>query len=453
MARFELPGDPERIAGTLSRGVLSHPQALCAFLAHLKRRPIGLLLTSSGMPDEVSRSFKRVSEVFSKLSESDRRCLAFLVILNHAKLTDVRAAGLALPRDFVVSLDKLAHDCLLSASDDCIEVPELVAEALVRVDPLSLEQIQGTVVRELVIMIANSVAEIDVALSRILPPIVTQLAVTGSWVPVKQITDPQLLDRLNERGHWEAYIQLLRLRIEAADHLGESAEAVIMRYRLARKLAQEDDLDSAWSLLQTAQDMLGDDGPAALWAMLCQHRALLAYMQNDDRTALADTRASAALYADAGDARGVLEARKLEGNVLLRGGDYQAAANAYLSACAVGEVQADLKHCLEVETSLSLCEMKLGMSDEAEQRLKRVLRQIRESGVDSELPRVLLTSALLAEQCGRRSDALQFARRAIAEPARDAAVRLAAERLVWRLERFGQRAVAPAEPAPAEFDE
>lgn len=449
LARFALPGSPERIAGALPEGVLSHPGALSSFLAHLLRTPIGLLLAAPGFPADVGDSLRPVSEIVSAFSGSDRRCLAFSVVLNGAKQTDVRAAGLALPADFAAALDRLARNCVISTSDDCVEAPGLVAEALAGADPQCLEQVESTVGRGLRAAITGDDTGIDVTLSRVLPPVVIRLVKTKSWATVRQIIDPRLLDRLNERGHWEAYVQMTRLLVEAMDHLGDSADAVIMRCRLARKLGQQGDLDSAWTLLQTAQDMIGDDGSAVLQAMLCQHRAMLAYLQNDDQSALADTRASAALYADAGDAEGVLQARKLEGNVLLRQGDYQGAADTYQMALGTDEFSATVKHRLEVETSLSLCEMRLGMADMAEQRLKRILRQMRESRIDSELPRVLLTSALLAEQRGRFADALQFARRAAAGPAPHAAVRMAAERLVWRLERFGQR-TAETETGAAE---
>jgi len=442
MAQLTLSGDPERITQALSADILSHPQTLCALLAHLQGTPIGLLLSAPDLPADVRQSLQQISGVVSAVPAEDRRSLAFAVILNGAKLTDVRAAGLTLPEGFSAALVRLARNCLLSASDDSVEVSELIAAVLADAEPSRLVEAERVVVSGLCAANASSVPGIDAALAHVLPPVAAELVKIGSWAAVGQLIDPALLDRLNVRGYWEAYVQLTRMRVEAADHLGESAEQVIMRCRLARKLAQQGDLDSAWDLLHEAQDAADDEGPAALRAMLCQHRAMLAYLQNDDRSALADTRASAALYADAADAAGVLEARKLEANILLRQGDYQGAADTYQKALVAGSVPVSLKHRLEVETSLALCEMRLGIDDKAEQRLERIFRQIRESGINSELPRALLVSALLAEQRGRFADSLQFARRAAAEPAPDAAVRMAAERLAWRLERFGRDTAA-----------
>lgn len=441
-----LPVDPEQVLQTASAIVSSHPRALCLFLEHVKRTPIGLLTASDRLPDDVRGALETATAAVPGLPSAERLSLAFARALGGARLTDVQAAGLALPDDFAAGLERLVIRCLVYLSNDSVDVPALVAERLAQEDQECCRSAANAIAGALPGIIANPDPGIEAALTSILVPIAEEWVKEGAWATLSEIVSAELLVRLNQRGRWNEYISLTRLRVDAADHLGNVPDAVRLRCQLARKVAQQGDLDAAWELLRQAQDALTQESPAALRALVTQHRALLAYLQGDDRYALKELTASILQFSSAGDTEGVLVARKLEGNILLRKGDYAAAAQAYRAALAVGRITAGLKHCLEAETSLAVCEIHLGREAIAEDRLQRVIRQMQETRMDAELPRALFTYALLAEQCDRPADALQLARQAATHPARDPAVRMAVERLIWRLEHFDQRAIQGAGP-------
>jgi tetratricopeptide (TPR) repeat protein len=437
---LDLSVDPEQVLRTAPASVSSHPRALCVFLEHVKRTPIGLLTGSDRLPDDVRHALETATEAVSELSPAQRLSLAFAKALGGARLSDVRAAGLALPADFAAALDWLVIRCLAYLSSDSVDVPALVAERLAQEDRECGRSAANAIAGPLRGIIANSNPGVEAALTATLVPIAQEWAREEAWATLRETVSAELLAGLNQRGRWTEYVLLTRLRIDAADHLGDLSDAVGLRCQLARKLAQQGDLDAGWELLRRAQNALSEENPAVLRARVAQHRALLAHLQGDEHYALRELKASILLFASADDAEGVLVARKLEGNILLRKGDYAGAAEAYKVALAMTGTTADLKHRLEAETSLAVCETHLGREAIAEGRLQRVIKQMQESRIDAELPRALFTYALLAEQCDRPADALQLARQAASQPARDPAVRIAVERLIWRLEHFDQRA-------------
>ncbi len=447
ITQLALPADPEQVARVLPTSVLSHPHALCAFLAHAKHTPMSLL-GHPDLPDDVRGPLRVVAEAVSELSAGDRMSLAFTEALGGAKLSDVIDIGLALPGDFAVALGRLGTRCLVHLSNDSVEVPDLVAEALAQVDPECRMIVSDAIGRELHRAVGSADLGVETALATVLPLVTVEWAKKRAWVTLCGLVDAELLDRLNQRGYWKEYVLLTRLRVDAADQLGDLASAVQLRCRLARKVAQMGDLDSAWELVRRAWNVLSEDGPAALRADIHSHRAFLAYLEEDDRFALRELEACTELRIATADTSGILVARKLEGNIRLRQRDYQGAAAAFELALAVTDIPSDSKHRIEAETSLAACEMQLSLEDRAEQRLRRVIQQMRASRMDTELPRALLTYALLAEDRGRPAEALEIARLAAALPARDETLRMAITRLIWRLERFYHRGSRNAGPEP-----
>jgi hypothetical protein len=144
-----------------------------------------------------------------------------------------------------------------------------------------------------------------------------------------------LVEQLNRQGHWDEYVALTRVLIEALDERGDVQDAVSTRYGLARKVAQLGNLGLGWLLLREANGLVGADGPAAARADLHSHRAFLAHLQGDPAYALQELHRSMALRSASDDPVGVLIAHKLEGSIRLRLGEHEAAAACFAAALAV----------------------------------------------------------------------------------------------------------------------
>jgi hypothetical protein len=161
--------------------VLSHPRPLCNFLAHVKRTPIGLLTASDMLPDDVRSSLALATEAVTELSSAERFSLAFAVALGNARLSDVHAAGLALPHDFAAALDQLNSRCLAHLSNDSVEVPALLAERLAQVDEESRASSARAIASALPGIIGTADPGSEAAVTAILIPIAEEWVKQESW--------------------------------------------------------------------------------------------------------------------------------------------------------------------------------------------------------------------------------------------------------------------------------
>ncbi|MEV5540080.1 TIR domain-containing protein [Saccharopolyspora shandongensis] len=438
----------EQVTRALPASVLSHPHALCAFLAHTRHIPIGLL-THHDLPDDVSDPLRVVADSLSGLAPGDRVTLALVDALGGAPLSAFRRVTDLFPRGFAESVRRLVDLSLVHIAGDGIDVPELVSEALIRVAADARRGATTTVADGLRTLVGIVDPAVEADLAAILPPIAMVWAAREDWEVLDECVTPELLERLNQRGHWKEYVLLARLRIAAMDSQGDLLTRIESRCRLARKVAQMGDMTAALALVHEADRTLGEHNRPELRADVHSHRSLLAYWQNDDALALRELQTSVELSAASGDTQRLLVALKLNGNIRLRQQDYENAATAYQKALELDGVHMDSKHRLEAEASLAVCEMRLGHEKRAEERLERTVSRMRSLRMNSELPRALYYQALLVEQQGRPAEALDLARNGAALPSHDDKVQAAVSNLVKRLERFPRARTPEGVPRPS----
>jgi len=435
IARHGLSVDAEQLVRLLPAGTLSLPGALRAFVAETRRTPAELLAHQPA-PATVVRETQPVADLVAGLAPGDRAALAYRVVVAGVTLSDLLAAELIGQDTMTPVIRRLAGLSLLSQHATAVEVPAVVVDALDAAEPAALPSAATAVAAAVRSAAGEPGASVETALACVLPTLARTWLKIGEFTRLGGQLRDDLIDRLNQQGYWTEYVALTKVLIDAMDQQGDLASAVAVRCRLARKVAQQGDLDLGWSLLREVGGLLGDDGPAAACADLHSHRAFLAHLQGDSEFALQELQRGIALRSATDDPMGLLLARKLEGNIRLRRGEYRAAAECYATALACG-VPAEAPPRLEAETSLAHCELQLGQFDTASNRLARVIRQMRRSPVQTELARALHVAALLAERRGLPAQALDLARQAVDIETRDPAVRAAVERTVWRLERFG----------------
>lgn len=424
--RHGIAADTDRLLAVLPHGLSSLPGALCAYVAEMRRRPPELL-TGGRLPASVTAELKPIVDLVSGLPGGDAAVLGRLCLLGTVHFADALECGLFEDADSP-AIGRLVQHCLTTWTDGRVEVPIVVAEALTEKAWIEatdqIAEFMHTAARKranaklasIVVAIAHSSVELGMF----------------ERVGVAEMGEP-----LNRQGHWTEYVALTQVAIRALDDAGDLARAVSERCRLSRKVAQRGDLPLASRLLADATDIVGVHGPAAVRAELHSHRAFLAHLQGDSTDALRELRLSEELRPNPGDPAAAVIARKLEGNIRLGIGDYEAAAACYTMALSIEGGDAPGAR-MEAEVSLAQCEMRLGNLDTAATRLDRVILWMRESAMTEELARALHVAALLAEQRGLPAQALDMARRAVDLSARDPAVRAAAQRNLWRLERFSQ---------------
>ncbi|MFE3770446.1 TIR domain-containing protein [Streptomyces sp. NPDC059122] len=430
-----LPVDPAELARQLPGDVLSHPLALRTFLAHTAYVPAPLLIRPD-LPSDVLSARKLVATAVARLPAVHRKALAYAAVLDRVPLADLLSAGMALPPWFTASLTDLGPRCLVVQVAGGIEVPQLVTQALDDVDPSARRSALHDIFAELADLAAEAENEALGALASVLAPVALVSVETDEWRALRDAVPDRLLDRLNSRGFWKEYVLLTKAVIEAVDGLGDDADRVRLRIRLSRKIAQLGDTRSAWQLARECESIPGALDSPGLRAELAGQRAFLSYLQEDDRSTLHELGVCVDLRTRTGDAAGLLIAHKLEGNVHLRRGRYQEAAEAYRTALAVGGETADARHRLDTEASLGMCEARLGSPSSAMRRLKGAVDEMRALSLTIDLPRALHGLALVYERLGLPARALEAVRQAAATPARDPAVRKAVDRMLWRLENL-----------------
>ncbi|UZJ33166.1 toll/interleukin-1 receptor domain-containing protein [Streptomyces endophytica] len=434
--RTNLPVEPEELAGQLPADVLSHPLALRTFLAHTAYVPAALLVP--GLPSDVLSARKLVSTAVARLPAVHRKALAYAAVLDRVALADLLAAGMALPPWFTLALSDLVPRCLVVQVAGGVEVPQLVIQALDDEEPSVRRAALHEILAELAGLAADAERDGLASLAGVLAPVALVALETGEWRALRDAVPDRLLDRLNASGFWKEYVLLTKALIEASDRLGDTTDRVRLRVRLSRKIAQLGDTRSAWQLAREGEAVPGAADSTALRAELAGQRAFLSYLQEDDRSTLHELGICIALRGREGDAAGLLIAHKLEGNVHLRRGRYEEAAAAYRTALAAGDGRADARHRLDTEASLAMCEARLGPPEAAARSLERTVSEMRALSLTIDLPRALHGLALVYERLRLPARALELARQAAAEPARDPAVRKAVDRMLWRLENLQQ---------------
>ncbi|MER6306377.1 toll/interleukin-1 receptor domain-containing protein [Streptomyces sp. NPDC001657] len=435
--RMNLPVAAEELAEQLPADVLSHPLALRTFLAHTAYVP-AVLLVRPGLPPDVLSARKLVSTAVVRLPPVHRKALAWAAVLGRVALADLLSAGMALPSWFTLALSDLVPRCLVVQVTGGVEVPQLVIQALDDVEPTARRTALHEILTELAGLAVEAERDALASLAGVLAPVALVSLETGEWRALREAVPDRLLDRLNARGFWKEYVLLTKALIEASDRLGDTADRVRLRIRLSRKIAQLGDTRSAWQLAREGEAVPGAGDATALRAELAGQRAFLSYLQEDDRSTLHELGICIALRGREGDAAGLLIAHKLEGNVHLRRGRYEEAAAAYRTALAAGGERADARHRLDTEASLAMCEARLGSPEAAARSLKRTVSEMRALSLTIDLPRALHGLALVYERLRLPARALELARQAASEPARDPAVRKAVDRMLWRLENLQQ---------------
>ncbi|WP_158795062.1 toll/interleukin-1 receptor domain-containing protein [Streptomyces sp. NRRL S-337] len=435
--RMNLPVDPQELAEQLPADVLSHPLALRTFLAHTAYVPAALLVRP-GLPSDVLSARKLVSTAVVRLPPVHRKALAYAAVLDRVALADLLSAGMTLPPWFTLALSDLVPRCLVVQVAGGVEVPQLVIQAVDDVEPTARRAALHEILAELAGLAAEAERDALASLAGVLAPVALVSLETGEWRALREAVPDRLLDRLNARGFWKEYVLLTKALIEASDRLGDTADRVRLRVRLSRKIAQLGDTRSAWQLARECEAVPGAGDATALRAELAGQRAFLSYLQEDDRSTLHELGICIALRGREGDAAGLLIAHKLEGNVHLRRGRYEEAAAAYRTALAAGGERADARHRLDTEASLAMCEARLGPPEAAARSLERTVSEMRALSLTIDLPRALHGLALVYERLRLPARALELARQAASEPARDPAVRKAVDRMLWRLENLQQ---------------
>jgi hypothetical protein len=429
LTRHDLHVDAEAVLRLLPPGPLSLPGALCAYVAEMRHTPPELLSTSP-MPAAVAAELAPVAALVTGLRDDDLAALATFALLEGAPLGQLLEADLLDRARAGSTLANLAKMCVVTLQEGAVTVPAVVVDALPLPARSAAAQALGDRVRE-------------VAHSPMGPALAACLPVLAKNCLALRVLDrldmAGVIEQLNAEGHWPQYVALTRVLIDALDQREKPSDAVSARYRLARKVAQQGDLELAWALLREAAALIGEDASAEARTNLHSHRAFLAHLTGDSAYALQELERSRALTTVSGDPVAIFMARKLEGNIRLRMGDHEDAAECFTSALTV-DVSGVAGPRLEAEVSLAHCELRLGRLEAASERLDRVLAQTNLSP-HTERPRALLTAALLADRRSLPAKALELARQAADADARDPAVRKAIARTVRRLERFGDLSV------------
>ncbi|WP_447008636.1 hypothetical protein ACRAKJ_21470 [Saccharothrix sp. DSM 118769] len=425
------PVDGDRLVGFIPGPVAALPGSLRAFVAESLRTPVRLLVAQP-LPEAVLREIRPVAALVAGTDPGDRRVLASFVATAGVPLSGLLDAGLVVPSVAAPALRRLNDLALVAQGQVVVEVPAVVVSVLPAEDLRAAFADLAAAVRAAAGP-ADGVLGRDLAAA--LPVLARNALEHGEFAELEAILRDGLADRVNRQGHWPDYLAVTRVLIDALDAQGDHAGGVALRCRLVRKVAQQGDLELAGALLHEAEQRVGEHGSAKTRAELHSHRAFLALRQGDSAYAEREARRSVELYAEQQDEHGQFVGLKLLGNIHLRLGEHEVAAEHFRSALDRA-TPADAPQRLEAEINLALCDMESGRPEQAAARLDALINRMW-AGTDTELPRALHLRALLAEEAGFPAQALHLVRRAAAEWARDPAVREAVARTLWRMERFG----------------
>ncbi|MFG1888048.1 AAA family ATPase [Micromonospora sp. NPDC049051] len=257
-----------------------------------------------------------------------------------------------------------------------------------------------------------------------------------------------LLDRLNHTGRWDDYLALVRIGARAAESVGDLALAAEMWLRLSGKLPQRGDVAGGEEALQRAEPLVGQLPAPLLRSRLASQRGLLQLYRGAPEQALRSYLAAIEL---ADDAAARCVAHKQLGHVYEMLGDSDRALLHYEVAAAEGAP--DDRHALEARIDLALASSRRRSLDEANEKIRAVLDEIR--GLPQEYPaglcRALLALAVIAWRRRERRTALTSVRMALTVTATDPRLRVTAYELLRRWQRPWWRQVITALATPSDL--
>jgi tetratricopeptide (TPR) repeat protein len=433
---FNLNVEPEGLLVRLPASVRSHPQALTTLLAHLHDVPSELLLFE-GIPEDARAPVRLIEQVITVLSEEERNALALTELLAEMELARVfLALNLTPPAGFVTAVRALMFKSLIYRVGEAYAVPAIVNEALGAAASGPRDAAASSVGRSLRQAIVSLIdtGEHPGTLAAISARIAQRFKEQRRWELIRELIDERYLELLNVRGYWKEYSLLLRVGAEATANLNDKLARFRLNCRLARKLLQMGEGAEAQALLREIEKYQIADTETLDSAEAHSHRALLYTMSGKDEDALEELAESRRIRLALGDINGLAITENLTGNIHLRRKDYVLARQAYVAALARFTDRGS-RYLVDAETGLATCDLREGLPEEAEERLRRAMTHCQQFNYDAAMPRVLYTLALVLESRRQSAKAAGLAREA-AEKAKTTDPRLAmmARLLARRLE-------------------
>jgi Tfp pilus assembly protein PilF len=406
--------DAGQVWAQLHRLPRSHPQALATLVAQLADVPLEMLLESE-THGEAETPARLVERIVSALSPEAREALAFSTLLSNVDIASVLSVlELRTPKNLALLLATLLARSLVRRSELGYEVPELVAQALARADPQALGCLAERAEASWLAARAaqRHLARTDV-FARFAPTVAHRLCALGLAAPVRRMLEEGFLELLNQRGFWKEYAVLVKLAHDAARDQGDRAAQFRLACRLVRKQMQTGERDRARAGLAELEGLTDASASDLERAELHSHRALIHQMDGDEAAVERELEASYRLREAIDDRPGMAMIDKQLGHLLLRGRQFPASAQRLAAASLAFAALGDVKNHLEAETSLGLCELRVGALEEADARLRRTVAECRSGGYEAGLPRALFHLCLAAERLGHVAEALGHARESV----------------------------------------
>lgn len=414
---FELDIKPAEVLAALPASARTHPQALMTLLSHLRDIPFDLLMLE-GLPEDARAPAKLIEQAVMLLTEQERSALALIEILSEIDIASaLRVLRLPPPSGLVNSVQTLIARSLVNRSGGAYLVPAIVRESLWSASPAAEVEVTTqimTALRGAISQLGKGSDDFKVIVS-ISVRMALHLREKGRWHSTCELADVSYLELLNIRGHWKEYSILLRLGIEAAEHLNNQLMKFRFNCRLARKLLQMGDATGARLMLTEVGNYSGAQKGTLDDAELRSHRALLYSLDGKDSEALEELKESRRIRHELSDREGLAVVELLIGNINLRAKEVKQARRAFESALSFLSDTPQSRQQVDVEANLALCDMMDDKLDSAESRLRHLIGRCHDLNYNAGLPRVLFYLALVLDRRGQWVDAAKCAQSAAAK--------------------------------------
>lgn len=437
----ELEVDVDKIIDSIPDRIRTHPHSLSTFLLSLADIPIELLL-HDGPSSESTAGIELMMKILSALEEERLKSIAFITILNDLDVVgSIKILNLKPPDALLSAIPHLISRSLIHRLGNAYHVPSIVTHALQNGWSHMLENAAKGVAGE---MMETLLSRLDAAPDDLFDaqiPIITEIIHRFYHLDylhlVLKVTFEGFLEFVNIRGYWKEYFLLLKLAFEAGKSTGDVETAVRAGFRIIRKSIQTSDMDLGKSFLNRVERVVENSRDQMARAELCSHRALLKEMEGDYSTALTHLAESRSIRQSIGDRQGIGIVEKLIGNIALRKKDYLQARESYGAALAQLESivsSSSEKEIIEIETSLSLCDLREKHIRHAENRLREMEKRCQQIGYHAGLPRIYYNLSLAFQSKGNIEQAIKYA-----EMSRESAKRtnhdilVGATILIWKL--------------------
>lgn len=432
--------DAKDLLAKLPTSVKENPQSLALLISNMQDIPLELLLAGNFLEDTLS-SYTIVKNILLQLDNEIIICLTFILMLGEINLVELlNLLDIRVSKHTAGHINVLIEKSIVYRQESSYCIPSSVSEILIDLENPNVDN----TIRRIVKAVLERKEDIrtgklagknkDLFIS-LVDHLLLKLSQLRYYEQILEIATEDFVEMINFSAYWKEYWLILRVSFDAAKQLQNRDLIGTFGFRIVRKSTQVNDLESGRRALIEVEATIGQNMNESERAKYLSHKAIFTEIDGDKELALNELLDSHRIFKALDDDENAVFLNILIGNFYMRQRDYEKARAIYEKALAMQDsVSLPIKTMIEVDTSLSYCDLKSSNIQASQNRLWAVIEKCYNAKYKAGLPRAYYYLALTCSEQGANNEAIEYAQKAYDGALQsDRNICMGASLLIWRL--------------------